>query len=215
MALRKQACWEDKVLKSILASRVIWRNQDMKTVRVLREDKERSLGSWVPVGVIAGLIPSTNPTSTVMYKALIALRRKQYRLLSSPKYLEVWNSEIIKKAAKSAGCRIVPSVRFIAYRSYQWVDATQDTIWFGDWRKYHGQAAYSSDTPKQSIVGPGKWSAFIEKEQQMCQKQFVNLDSKTFDNGVICASEQSIIVEEDEGRLAEFRNKVPLFGRRC
>ena len=68
--------WEDKVLKNALASKGILEEiKDMKTVGVLSEDKEKKvLEVGVPVGVIAGLIPSTNPTSTVMYKALIALK---------------------------------------------------------------------------------------------------------------------------------------------
>lgn len=100
--------WQDKVLKNLLGSTITYDYiKDMKTVGILREDPEKKLMEIaVPVGIIAALIPSTNPTSTVMYKTLISLKAGNAIILSphpgaKNSILETY--KILSQAARSAG----------------------------------------------------------------------------------------------------------------
>ena len=212
--------WEDKVLKNALASKGILEEiKDMRTVGILREDREkRVIEVGVPVGVIAGLIPSTNPTSTVMYKALIALKAGNSIVFSPhPNALKSIEEtvEVIKRAAKSAGCpdgavsaihrvSIAATNELMRHKDTNLILATGGTAMV--------KAAYSSGTPAIG-VGPGNGPAFIERSADIPKAVSQILDSKTFDNGVICASEQSIIVEEDmkDKIVAEFKRQGAYF----
>ena len=208
--------WEDKVLKNALASKGILEEiKDMKTVGVLSEDKEKKvLEVGVPVGVIAGLIPSTNPTSTVMYKALIALKAGNSIVFSPhPNALKCIEEtvEIIKKAAKSAGCPdgAISAIHRVSIAATNELMRHKDTnLILATGGNAMVKAAYSSGTPAIG-VGPGNGPAFIERTADVPKAVRQILDSKTFDNGVICASEQSIIVEEDmkEKVVAEFKKQ--------
>ncbi|MBF0777600.1 acetaldehyde dehydrogenase (acetylating) [Streptococcus cuniculi] len=196
--------WEDKVLKNALASKGILEEiKDMRTVGILSDDKENKVTEVaVPVGVIAGLIPSTNPTSTVIYKALIALKAGNSIVFSPhPNALKSIEAtvEVINRAAKSAGCpdgavgvihrvSIQATNELMKHKDTNLILATGGTAMV--------KAAYSSGTPAIG-VGPGNGPAFIERTADVPKAVRQILDSKTFDNGVICASEQSIIVEED------------------
>ena len=212
--------WEDKVLKNALASKGILEEiKDMKTVGVLREDKEKKvLEVGVPVGVIAGLIPSTNPTSTVMYKALIALKAGNSIVFSPhPNALKSIEEtvEIIKKAAKSAGCPdgAISAIHRVSIAATNELMRHKDTnLILATGGNAMVKAAYSSGTPAIG-VGPGNGPAFIERTADVPKAVRQILDSKTFDNGVICASEQSIIVEEDmkEKVVAEFKKQGAYF----
>ncbi len=109
--------WQDKVLKNALASKGILEEiKDMRTVGILNEDKENKvIEVGVPVGVVAGLIPSTNPTSTVMYKALIALKGGNSIVFSPhPHAAKCINEtvDIIKKLQFQQGVPKVQSVLF-------------------------------------------------------------------------------------------------------
>ena len=212
--------WEDKVLKNALASKGILEEiKDMKTVGVLSEDKEKKvLEVGVPVGVIAGLIPSTNPTSTVMYKALIALKAGNSIVFSPhPNALKSIEEtvEIIKKAAKSAGCPdgAISAIHRVSIAATNELMRHKDTnLILATGGNAMVKAAYSSGTPAIG-VGPGNGPAFIERTADVPKAVRQILDSKTFDNGVICASEQSIIVEEDmkEKVVAEFKKQGAYF----
>ena len=212
--------WEDKVLKNALASKGILEEiKDMKTVGVLSEDKEKKvLEVGVPVGVIAGLIPSTNPTTTVMYKALIALKAGNSIVFSPhPNALKCIEEtvEIIKKAAKSAGCPdgAISAIHRVSIAATNELMRHKDTnLILATGGNAMVKAAYSSGTPAIG-VGPGNGPAFIERTADVPKAVRQILDSKTFDNGVICASEQSIIVEEDmkEKVVAEFKKQGAYF----
>lgn len=212
--------WEDKVLKNALASKGIFEEiKDMKTVGILNEDKiKKVIEVGVPVGVVAGLIPSTNPTSTVMYKALISLKAGNSIVFSphpnAQKSIEE-TVEIIRRAAKSAGCpdgavsvihktSIAATNELMRHKDTNLILATGGTAMV--------KAAYSSGTPAIG-VGPGNGPAFIERTANISKAVSQILESKTFDNGVICASEQSIIVEEDmkEVVVAEFKRQGAYF----
>lgn len=196
--------WEDKVLKNALASKgLLEQIKDMRTVGILHEDKEKKITEIaVPVGVVAGLIPSTNPTSTVMYKALISLKAANSIVFSPhPNALKCIEATVtvIKRAAKSAGCPggaigVISSPSIQATNELMKHEETNLILATGGTAMV--KAAYSSGTPAIG-VGPGNGPAFIEKTADIPAAVRHILESKTFDNGVICASEQSIIVEEE------------------
>ena len=212
--------WQDKVLKNALASKGILEEiKDMRTVGILREDKENKvIEVGVPVGVVAGLIPSTNPTSTVMYKALIALKGGNSIVFSPhPHAAKCINEtvDIIKKAAVSAGCPegAVSVIQRVSIEATNELMKHKDTnLILATGGNAMVKAAYSSGTPAIG-VGPGNGPAFIEKTADVPKAVRQILDSKTFDNGVICASEQSIIVEEEmkEKVVEEFKRQGAYF----
>lgn len=194
--------WQDKVIKNVFASKVVYESiKDMKTVGILREDRQAKITDVaVPVGVVAGLIPSTNPTSTVIYKAMIAIKAGNAIVFSPhPNALRsiVATVAIIKKAAALAGA---PD-GWIGVMTTPTMEGTHELMTHKDVSLILAtggnamvRAAYSSGTPAIG-VGPGNGPAFIERSADIPMAVKRILDSKTFDNGTICASEQSIIVE--------------------
>ncbi|OAB38344.1 acetaldehyde dehydrogenase (acetylating) [Paenibacillus glacialis] len=212
--------WQDKIVKNAFASKHVYESiKDMKTVGVLKEDKANKIMEVaVPVGVVAGLIPSTNPTSTVIYKALISLKAGN-SIVFSPhpnalnSILETVN--IINEAAKQAGCpdgaiasMTVPTIQgtdqLMKHKDVDLILATGGTPMV--------KAAYSSGTPAIG-VGPGNGPAFIEKSANIPLAVKHILESKTFDNGTICASEQSVVVEtcSKDAVVAEFKKQGGYF----
>lgn len=194
--------WQDKVIKNMFAARVVYDAvKKEKTVGILHEDKERKV--WdigTPVGVIAGIVPSTNPTSTVIYKAMIALKGGNAIVFSphpGAKKCILETVRIISRAACEAGCPkgaisaiSVPTME--ATQALMKNDRTALILATGGGAMV--KSAYSSGTPAIG-VGAGNGPAFIDKSADVRRAVKQILDSKTFDNGTICASEQSIIVE--------------------
>lgn len=200
--------WEDKVLKNVFAARTVYESiKDTKTVGIVEENVEkRAFKIMVPVGVVAGLIPSTNPTSTVIYKAMISIKARNAIVLSphpSAKKCIIETAKIIAKAAERAGCPegaigciTVPSIE----GTNELMKNKDTSLILATGGEAMVRAAYSSGTPAIG-VGPGNGPAFIDKSADVKLAVKRILDSKTFDNGTICASEQSIVVEkamEDE-----------------
>ncbi len=195
--------WQDKIIKNMFAAKVVYDYiKDMKTVGILREDKEKKIIEvGVPMGVVAALIPSTNPTSTTIYKAMISIKSGNSIVFSphpSAKNCILETVRIINEAGKAAGmpegaigCISVPTMQatdeLMKHKSVSVILATGGSAMV--------RAAYSSGNPAIG-VGPGNGPAFIEKTADIPMAVKRIFDSKTFDNGVICASEQSIIVEE-------------------
>lgn len=192
----------DKVMKNRLASRGVgdW-IRDMRTVGVIREDKEKRIADIaVPVGVVAALIPSTNPTSTVIYKTLIALKGGNSIIFSphpNAKDCIFSTVDIICGALAKAGAPeyVVQVIRTPT------IDATNALLRHPDVGLILAtggpgmvKAAYSSGNPAIG-VGAGNGPAFIERSADIPLAIKRIIDSKTFDNGTICASEQSIVVE--------------------
>ena len=194
--------WEDKVIKNTFASRGVYESiKDLKTIGIINENKEKKFFEvGVPVGVVAGLIPSTNPTSTTIYKTLISLKSGNAIVISPhPNALKciVETSKILIEAAIKAGapegligCISVPSLQatneLMKHKDTALILATGGEAMV--------RAAYSSGTPAIG-VGPGNGPAFIDKSANVKLAVKRILASKTFDNGTICASEQSIVVE--------------------
>lgn len=211
---------EDKLIKNIFASRGVYEYiKDMKTIGELGRDDEKKIRKLaVPVGVIAGLIPSTNPTSTALYKALIAIKSGNAIVFSPhPNALNciLETVKVIRRALTEAGgnedlvsCITIPTMQ-----------ATDQLMKHGDISMILAtggsamvRAAYSSGTPAIG-VGPGNGPAFIDKTADLKMAVKRIMDSKTFDNGTICASEQSVIcTEEMKGKVqAEFERQGAYF----
>lgn len=194
--------WQDKVLKNQLGSTMTYESiKDLKTVGILKEDREAGIMEvGVPMGVVAALIPSTNPTSTVMYKSLICLKSGNAIVISphpNAKNSIVETFKIVSQAAKAAGapdgivqCIMTPTMEgtsaLLKHRDIGIILATGGEAMV--------RAAYSSGNPALG-VGPGNGPAFIEKSADIPKAVQRIFDSKTFDNGTICASEQSIVTE--------------------
>ena len=194
--------WQDKIVKNTFASKGVYEYiKDLKTVGIINEDKDKKLVEVaVPVGVVAGLIPSTNPTSTAIYKAMISIKAGN-SIVFSPhpmgKKCILETVRIISEAAVAAGapegtigCMSIPTMQgtdqLMKHSDISLILATGGTPMV--------KAAYSSGNPAIG-VGPGNGPAFIEKSADIPLAVKRILDSKTFDNGTICASEQSIVVE--------------------
>lgn len=212
--------WQDKVVKNSFASKAVWENmKDMKTVGVINEDKvNKVMDIAVPVGVVAGLIPSTNPTSTVIYKALISLKAGNSIVFSPhPTALKCITEtvDIIRNAAVREGCP-AGAISVMATPTMQGTaelmkhDLTKLILATGGSAMV--KAAYSSGTPAIG-VGPGNGPAFIEKTANIPVAVKHIMESKTFDNGTICASEQSVVVEEvsKQAVISEFKKQGAYF----
>ena len=194
---------EDKTTKNRFASEMVWQAcRDMKTVGILKEDTQRKL--WeigVPVGVIAAIVPSTNPTSTICYKALIALKSGNTIVFSPhPKALScsLQAAQIVAQAAQEAGA----PAGSVACLSLGAMAGTQELMRADEVRLILAtggpamvRAAYSSGKPAIG-VGAGNGPAYIHHSADVEQALEHILRSKSFDNGTVCASEQSIIVEK-------------------
>ncbi len=195
---------EDKTVKNNFASRtVLERIRPMKTVGVLKEDvREKLWEVGVPVGVIAAIVPSTNPTSTVCYKALIALKSGNSIVFSPhPKAIActLRAARIVAKAAESAGAPAgsVSCLSIAAMAGCQeLMGAPEVRLILATGGPGMVKAAYSSGKPAIG-VGAGNGPAYIHHSADVKQALSCILRSKSFDYGIVCASEQSIIVEKD------------------
>ncbi|HEQ1858368.1 TPA: acetaldehyde dehydrogenase (acetylating) [Providencia alcalifaciens] len=194
--------WQDKVLKNTFASvRVYEHIKDLKTVGIINDDKiNKVMDVGVPLGVITALVPSTNPTSTIIYKTLIALKAGNAIVFSphpNAKACSFRTLEIVKKAALEAGAPagIVDGVTMLTLEATKELMHSKDvSLILATGGEGMVRAAYASGTPTIS-GGPGNGPAFIERSADIKKAVSDIITSKTFDNGVICASEQSIIVE--------------------
>ena len=193
--------WQDKVLKNRFASEYLHEYiKDMKTIGELKNENE-VLEIGVPLGVIAGLIPSTNPTSTTIYKILISLKAGNGIVISphpNAKNCIIETANLLKEIAEKAGVPegLIGVVKTITMDATEELMKHEDTaLILATGGEAMVKAAYSSGNPAIG-VGPGNGPAFIEKSANIKLAVKRILDSKTFDNGAICASEQSIIVEK-------------------
>lgn len=206
--------WKDKVIKNLLGSRMVYEYiKDMKTVGIIKEDKVNGIMEVaVPVGVVVALIPSTNPTSTAMYKTLISLKAGNSIIISphpNAKKSIIATVEVMAEAAKKAGApeNIIQCVTIPSPEATNTLMKHRDTgIILATGGEAMVRAAYSSGNPALG-VGPGNGPAFIERSADVKKAVKHIMDSKTFDNGTICASEQSIVVEScmKDTVMAEFK----------
>ena len=193
---------KDKIIKNRFASETVAKAvRGMKTVGVLAE-REKLWEVGVPVGIIAGIVPSTNPTSTVCYKAIISLKAGNTIVFSPhPKALQCTLKavQIVAAAAEKAGAPAgsVSCLTMGAMAGCQeLMSAPEVRLILATGGPAMVKAAYSSGKPAIG-VGAGNGPAYIHRTAKVdCALRKI-VSSKTFDNGTVCASEQSIIVERD------------------
>ena len=190
---------EDKVIKNHFASEYVYNKyKNAKTCGVIEEDNSYGIKKIVePVGVIAAVIPTTNPTSTAIFKTLISLKTRNGIIISPhprAKKCTIEAAKIVLEAAVQAGA----PENIIGWIDEPTLDLTDQLMREADIILATGgpgmvKAAYSSGKPAIG-VGSGNTPAIIDESADI--KLAVNsiIHSKTFDNGLICASEQSVIV---------------------
>lgn len=197
----KMGILEDKVIKNHFASEYIYNQyKDEKTCGVISEDPSFGLTKIAePIGVIAAVIPTTNPTSTAIFKILLALKTRNAIILSPhprAKKSTIAAARLIQDAAVKAGApkEVIAWIDEPSVELSKFLMAESDLI-LATGGPGMVKAAYSSGKPAIG-VGAGNTPAIIDETAHL--KMAVNsiLISKSFDNGVICASEQSVIVLE-------------------
>lgn len=194
----------DKIVKNVFASRGVYeRVKDMRTIgEISRDDENLTKTIAVPVGVIAGIIPSTNPTSTALYKAIIAIKAGNSIVFSPHPNAQECIFEavkVIRQAIAEAGGNenLVSSITIPTMQATDALMKHQDTAMIlATGGAAMVRAAYSSGTPAIG-VGPGNGPAYIERTADIKKAVSRIMASKTFDNGTICASEQSVICDNN------------------
>ena len=192
---------EDKVIKNHYASEYIYNKyKNEKTCGVVYEDKAYGIKTIAePIGVIAAVIPTTNPTSTAIFKTLIALKTRNGIVISPhprAKKSTIEAAKIVLEAAVKAGA----PKNIIAWIDEPSLELTNLLMRSADTILATGgpgmvKAAYSSGKPALG-VGAGNTPAVIDESANVVLAVNSIIHSKTFDNGMICASEQSVIVDE-------------------
>ena len=194
--------YEDKAIKNMYASEYIWNSIKYdRTVGVIAEDKEQGLVSIAePVGVICGVTPTTNPTSTTIFKALIALKTRNsivFAFHPSAQKSSAEAARIVRDAAIEAGAP-KDCIQWIEEPSIEATGLLMNHPKIATVLATGGpgmvKAAYSTGKPALG-VGAGNVPSYIAADAKV--KRAVNdiIVSKTFDNGMICASEQAAIVD--------------------
>ncbi|WP_127529602.1 bifunctional acetaldehyde-CoA/alcohol dehydrogenase [Paenibacillus kobensis] len=195
--------YEDKITKNLFATEYVYHSiKNIKTVGIIEENAYENYQLVAePVGVIAGVTPVTNPTSTTMFKALIATKTRNpiiFAFHPSAQQSSAAAAEALLTAAVEAGAP-AGCIQWIEHPS---VEATQQLMNHPDVALVLAtggssmvKAAYSTGKPALG-VGPGNVPCFIERTANVPQAVNDLILSKTFDNGMICASEQAVIIEE-------------------
>lgn len=199
----KRGVYEDKITKNLFATEYIYHSiKNDKTVGVIEDNEYDSFQKIAePVGIVMGITPVTNPTSTTMFKALISIKTRNpiiFGFHPSAQYCSSEAARILQEAAVQAGA---------PEGCIQWIDKpSMDktnilmnhpdvALILATGGGAMVRAAYSCGKPALG-VGPGNVPAFIEKTADIDQAVTDLILSKSFDNGMICASEQAVIIEE-------------------
>ena len=190
---------EDKVIKNHFASEYIYNAyRDTKTCGVIEEDPAYGIQKIAePIGVVAAVIPTTNPTSTAIFKALLCLKTRNGMILSPhPKATDctIAAAKVVLEAAVAAGA----PEDIIGWIDQPALELSNQLMREADLILATGgpgmvKAAYSSGKPALG-VGPGNTPALIDDSADLLLAVSSVIHSKTFDNGMICASEQSVVV---------------------
>ncbi len=214
----KMGVFEDKVIKNHYASEYVYNSyKDTKTCGVVEENEEYGIIKIAePMGVIAGIVPTTNPTSTIIFKALLALKSRN-GIIFCPhpraKKCSVETAKLILDIATKAGA----PKDIIGWVDEPSVELSGELMKNADIILATGgpqmvKSAYSSGKPAIG-VGAGNTPAIIDETADIKMAVSSVIHSKSFDNGVICASEQSVIVSEiiDEEVRLEFERRGGYF----
>ena len=198
----KMGIVEDKAIKNHYASEYIYNKYKYtKTCGVIEEDKEFGIKKIAePIGLIAAVIPTTNPTSTAIFKALIALKTRNAIIISPhprAKKSTIYAAKVVLDAAVKAGA----PKDIISWIDEPSLELTNMAMRESDIILATGgpgmvKAAYSSGKPAIG-VGAGNTPAVIDESADIKMAVMSIIHSKTFDNGMICASEQSCIVNKN------------------
>jgi acetaldehyde dehydrogenase/alcohol dehydrogenase len=197
--------WEDKLTKNILASKYIYNDiKKLKTVGIISNNAKKGIIEIAhPIGTILALVPSTNPTSTIIFKILIALKTRNPIIISTPslaKEVCSYTAQLLYKTALKAGAP-KHCIQWISNPSrektrYLMKDKRVSLI-LATGGNSLVKSAYSSGTPAFG-VGAGNVPVVIDSSADINFAIEEIIKSKTFDNGTICASEQAIIIEEEK-----------------
>lgn len=210
--------YEDKIIKNMFATEYVYHNiKYNKTVGIINENEHEGMIEIAePVGVIAGVTPVTNPTSTTMFKSLISIKTRNPIVFAFHPSAQKSSSEaarVLRDAAILAGAP-ENCIQWIEKPSLEATQALMNhpkiSLILATGGSGMVKSAYSSGKPALG-VGPGNVPCYIEKSANL--KQAVNdlILSKTFDNGMICASEQAVIIDQDI--YTEVKNEM--IGNNC
>jgi acetaldehyde dehydrogenase / alcohol dehydrogenase len=205
----KLGVMEDKVIKNMVATEFAYDYvKDKRTVGIIREFPERNLVEMAePIGVIFSILPVTNPTSTVLFKCIMAIKTRN-SVVFSP-HPKAWrcSSEAVRIMCEAAVKNGAPEGVFACLESH----TLQDNAYLmghKDVRLIDAtggpgavKAAYSSGKPALG-VGPGNTPVYLEKTADLNTSVVDIIISKTFDNGTICASEQTVVIDDEIYDLA-------------
>lgn len=200
----KKGVYEDKIVKNLFATEYIYHDiKYTKTVGIINDNEEEDYYEIAePVGVIAGVTPVTNPTSTTLFKCLIAIKTRNpiiFAFHPGSQQCSVESARIMRDAADGAGA---------PKNCIQWIEepsleATQSlmkndgvSLILATGGSSMVKAAYSAGKPALG-VGPGNVPCYIEKTAQIKRAVTDLILSKTFDQGMICASEQAVIIDKE------------------
>ncbi len=194
---------EDKVYKNHMASGMLYDAiKDMKTIGVIDEDKARqTVVIAEPVGLIMGIVPSTNPTSTAIFKSLIAVKSRNAIVFSphpAAAKCTLQAAELMRKAAEDAGApaNTIGCLKTISMEAtHALMHSPEVKLIIATGGPGMVKASYSAGKPAIG-VGAGNSPAYIERTANVHDAVERIMASKTFDNGTVCASEQSIICEK-------------------
>ena len=209
---------EDKVIKNHFAAEFVYNKyRDTKTCGVIEEDKAYGMTKIAePLGVVAAVIPTTNPTSTAIFKTLLCLKTRNAIMISPHPRAKKCTTEaarIVLEAAVEAGA----PAGIVGWIERPSLVATNTLMSEADIILATGgpgmvNAAYSSGTPALG-VGPGNNPAIIDDSADVVNSVNSIMQSKTFDNGMICATEQNVIVLDGvyDAVKAEFQKRGAFF----
>ena len=212
--------FEDKVIKNLFATEYIYNDiRHLKTVGLVQDCPATGILEYAePLGVILGIIPVTNPTSTTMFKALLALKTRNSIIICASRNASrcsIAAAKIVYEAAQAAGAPDYV-IRWVEEPSRE---LTKELMTHPDMSLILAtggmglvHAAYGSGTPAIG-VGPGNVPVYIEKSANIRMAVNDILLSKTFDHGMICASEQAVVVDADIERpvVEQFKGQGAYF----
>lgn len=206
----QRGVYEDKIIKNIFATEYIWNSiKDEKTVGVVEDNElEGYVEVAEPVGIVAGVTPVTNPTSTTMFKSLICTKARNpiiFGFHPSAQQSSVAAAKVVRDAAIAAGAP-EHCIQWIEHPSVEATMALMNhpkvSLILATGGSGMVKSAYSCGKPALG-VGPGNAPCYIETSANVKRACTDLMMSKTFDNGMICASEQAVIVDKVISNLFE------------
>ncbi|ARI76317.1 acetaldehyde dehydrogenase (acetylating) [Halobacillus mangrovi] len=211
---------EHKTIKNQVGSKDVYESiKNDKTVGAIHEDSANKITEFAyPFGVVAGIIPTTNPTSTAIFKTLISLKTRN-GIVVSPHPSAVKCTVEALKICHDAAVRAGAPEGIVGWISKPSMPATTELIKHRDVHVILAtgggglvRAAYSSGKPAYG-VGPGNVPVYLEKSCNVKKAVKMVVDSKTFDNGTICATEQAIVIDQNIKEMAvrELKNNGAYF----